>query len=508
NECIPRHVSLSLPSLRVETLTSRMADSIKRVRKTSFTLAPEAGTQRLRNIINKGNTEDDLLASVNLVAAAGWKGLKLYFMIGLPGETESDVEGIAATVKKIASITKNRIEITASLSTFVPKPHTPFQWCRQIDMEETVAKQERLKKLRGGNISVKWHDKRMSFLEGFLCRADRYAGKTIEEAFRLGCRFDGWTDNLHFALWQTAMENNGVDPVSFLSERPENCPFPWDIIDCGVSRDYLRSEYLNAFNEIATPDCRHQNCNNCGVCNGKDIQMSIALAEDSEQELQPAPPQKTGEFPYRIAFTKLGVARFLSHLEMSSTLARAFRRVSNDIAYSQGFHPQARISFAFATAVGMASLEEFADVTFTKDLDSVVEIMARINHALPAGLAITQMIPIAPHSTSLARRISAFEYRITLDEEVNWEGILEKAAEFSLAPEFLITREREGKKISRNAKELVELIIVLASEQAILMRLAYQTSGTIKPSEVLTEILGISSATSADILKTKTFFKQ
>jgi radical SAM family uncharacterized protein len=182
-----RRVALALPSLRVETLTSRLIEGIRRVRKTSFTLAPEAGTQRLRDVINKGNTEEELLETTERVFAAGWRAVKLYFMLGLPGEREEDLEGIVDLAYKTLRTAKRRGQVTVSLSTFVPKPHTPFQWQRQIGIEETAARQDFFRlRLKNRNISIKWHDARMSLLEGVLSRGGEEAGILIERAFRLG----------------------------------------------------------------------------------------------------------------------------------------------------------------------------------------------------------------------------------------------------------------------------------------------------------------------------------
>ncbi len=173
-----RRVALALPSLRAETLTPKLIEAIRRVRKTSFTLAPEAGTQRLRDVINKGNTEEELLATTERVFAAGWKAVKLYFMLGLPGEREEDLEGIVELSFKALRTARNRGQVTVSLSTFVPKPHTPFQWQRQIGIEEIAARQEFFRRrLKNRNISVKWHDARMSLLEGILSRGGEEAGR-------------------------------------------------------------------------------------------------------------------------------------------------------------------------------------------------------------------------------------------------------------------------------------------------------------------------------------------
>ena len=225
NKYHSRRVALALPSLRVESLTGTLMEEIKRTRKTSFTLAPEAGTDKMRLIINKGNTSEDLLSTVDKIFAAGWKSIKLYFMLGLPYEEQTDLEGIVNLGHEAIRAAKNRGQITISLSTFVPKPHTPFQWERQISMEETHAKQDFIRqRIKNRNINVKWHDAKMSFLEGIFSRGDERIGALLETAFRKGCRFDGWSDLLRFDLWQEAIAESGINQEDFTRERGINLP--------------------------------------------------------------------------------------------------------------------------------------------------------------------------------------------------------------------------------------------------------------------------------------------
>jgi radical SAM family uncharacterized protein len=272
-----RRVALALPSLRTETLTRPLMEEIKRVRKTSFTLAPEAGTQRLRDAINKGNKEQDLLATAAHVFAAGWKSLKLYFMLGLPGETDEDINGIAEMAHRVSREAKGRAHVTVSLSTFVPKPHTPFQWARQIGIAETRQKQDYLRRRLGGrNLNVKWHDAHMSLLEGIISRGDESTGILIERAFAAGCRFDGWSDRLRFDLWQQAMNDLAIQPDAQLCERRREESFPWERIDCGLSREFLFREWQKASHGDLTPDCRLHACHRCGVCDHEKIKIVSA----------------------------------------------------------------------------------------------------------------------------------------------------------------------------------------------------------------------------------------
>jgi len=570
-ECAPQNIALSLPSLRVEALSEEILTNIKKVRKTNFTLAPEAATQRLRDLINKGNTSDDLLKSAQLAQRAGWQGLKLYFMIGLPTETKADIRAIAELARSIGEVTKRKMQITVSLSTFVPKPHTPFQWQRQIDMEETAAKQETLKALRGRNISVKWHDKRMSLLEGVFARAGREIGRCIQEAFNSGCRFDGWTDTLRFDLWEKALAHTGVESAGALAARGRDDAFAWDFVKCGVHREYLWQENEKAQNGELTGDCRRAVCHNCGVCAVGKARMVYALQEDEAASLLEDPSRREIEaqiprpantekpsagrtadnktanertmdkdtdkntdtdtdtdtdnvkssqvapiFTYRFCFSKTSQARFLSHLETATALIKAFRRVSTNIAYSQGFHPQAKISFPTALAVGMQSYEEFAHISFTKPLPDPQATLDGVNKILPEGihlLSITEITPPASSpSPSPSHTIAAFEYRIVLDvygsDTNSWSEFAARLASFQSASEFKITCQRGEKKVTRDIKKLVQSIELLPAQQSLTMCLVYDANGSLKPSEALEHLLGVNknTALSADITKVKTIF--
>ena len=386
-------VALALPSLRVESLSETLIEEIKRTRKTSFTLAPEAGTDKMRQVINKGNTADDLLASVDKVFAAGWKSIKLYFMIGLPHEDESDLAGIIDLGYQALRAARHRGQVTISLSTFVPKPHTPFQWEKQLSLDETYARQNFIRqRMNNRNLTVKWHDARMSLLEGLFSRGDEKIGDLLLCAYRKGCRFDGWGEIFRFDLWQEAIEETGINVDDYLRERTTTEPLAWDNIDCGVSRDFLLLERQKADAQTATPDCRYDACQDCGVCDfadTKNIFSDKALDAAAAQEI--IKPMAGPEKVYRLSFTKTGRTRFLSHLELAMALTRALRRSSLSLCYSAGFHPHPKISFATATSVGMASLEEYMDVTAMEYPQDLSVLKNEINAALPAGMEITDI---------------------------------------------------------------------------------------------------------------------
>jgi radical SAM family uncharacterized protein/radical SAM-linked protein len=267
NRLAPSRVAVSLPSTRVDALAPALLEQIKRVRKTGFTLAPEAGTQRLRDIIQKEYREEELIAAAGQIFALGWRSLKLYFMLGLPSETEDDLMGIADLSAKVAAAGKFRRQVTASVSTFVPKPHTPFQWASQIPIAEVEERQGLLRReLQKQRVKFRWHDARLSHLEGILSRGDRRTGALLLEAYRLGCRFDGWTEQCRFDLWQEALERTGLSAEAYLRRRMLDEPLPWDHLSSGVTKGFLQRELALAFERTLTPDCSVERCTYCGAC--------------------------------------------------------------------------------------------------------------------------------------------------------------------------------------------------------------------------------------------------
>ena len=265
-------VSVSLPSTRVDALSPHILEEIRRVRKTGFTLAPEAGSQRLRDVIQKEYKEEELVEAARMLFGLGWKSVKLYFMLGLPTETEEDLRGIVDLSRKVSAAGNHRRQVTASVSTFVPKPHTPFQWAPQISLEETEARQQFLRReLRRNGIQFKWHDARSSYLEGVFARGDRRLGGPLLSAYRLGCRFDGWTEQFRLDLWQQAFAEHNVDTDFYLRRRVLDEVLPWDHLDSGVSKKWLQRDLAKAFAATLTPDCSVERCSYCGACDFKTV---------------------------------------------------------------------------------------------------------------------------------------------------------------------------------------------------------------------------------------------
>ena len=279
DEFSDRHVNISLPSLRVDAFSLDVMKKVQDVKKSVITFAPEAGSQRMRNVINKGLTIDDILNGCRQAFLGGWTRVELYFMLGLPYETEEDMEAIATLSNEIAKLyydlipkeeRKGKVNIVSSTSFFVPKPFTPFQWAKMNTMDEFrykahVVNEAMRRQLNFKSIKYNWHAADVSVLEGIFARGDRRLSKVLVKAYENGCIFDAWTETFRYEPWQAAFEETGVDPAFYYNrERDTKEILPWDFIDIGVTKEFLKREYINAKNAKVTPNCR-QRCSGCGA---------------------------------------------------------------------------------------------------------------------------------------------------------------------------------------------------------------------------------------------------
>ncbi len=461
----PERVAVSLPSLRVGTLSARLANEIKKVRKTGFTLAPEAGSERLRRLINKGIKEEDLHAAAHDVFSLGWKLMKLYFMIGLPTETEEDVLEItrlAGCVRNIGKKASGRNpQINVSVASFIPKPYTPFQWEPQIPLDECIKRQTLLRnKLSSLNLGFKWHDPKMSVLEGVFSRGDRRLSSVLVKAFEKGCRFDGWSDRFDFSRWQEAFNEARIDPSFYTQRRrPFEEVFPWDHLRPGVTKEFLIKEYRNSLELARTPDCKVDRCTNCGVCDHKVIKNMVA--EDGGALKKTAEGKRAEEAAYRIRlkFSKTGDMRFLGHLELVAMITRAIRRAGLRLRYSQGFHPLPKISFSPPLPVGMESMEEYMDIELnSSERAGEKEILERLNTALPQGIKFYEA-RLMPLKLPLPSAIMT-EYLIILKNgpagfNIEPERIDGLIRDFLKKDSITIRIEKEGKAAYIDLKPLI-----------------------------------------------------
>ncbi|MEW5912679.1 MAG: TIGR03960 family B12-binding radical SAM protein [Thermodesulfobacteriota bacterium] len=489
----PRRVSLSLPSLRMDSLGPELIAQIKRVRKTGFTLAPEAGSQRLRQVINKNLTEEQILAAVRAVFSMSWNLVKLYFMLGLPTETDEDIaalgrlcELVAAEARSVGRGRGKRPLVHASLGLFVPKPHTPFQWEGQMDLEEAWRRLKLAKSVLGtGGVKAKWHHPASSIIEGVLSRGDRRLVPVLERAVALGCCFDGWSEHLDYEAWLAALAQAGLSPADYLRPREPNEALPWDHIDVGVSKDYLWAERQKALAGQATGDCRQGRCLDCGVCDHQEIKPRLF----PEAELQPPPPPAPEQerIKYRLRLEKTGPARFLGHLETMRQLERSFRRAGVELAHSQGFHPHPLLKAASALPLGVESLVEVLEVATSRPYDPAA-LPAMVNPCLAQGLRLADGRPALPGEKLLEPVEVTYRVRpaAPLDPE--------RLKVFHESPEWIMLRHSPKGERSIDLKSAVRR---LELDQEGLLLCVGRSGGRPKPAEVLVSIFGLSEQQAA-----------
>jgi len=496
-----KKVAVSFPSLRIERLVGHLAEEVKRVRKTGFTIAPEAGTERLRRVINKELDESILFQGVSDLFSKGWKNIKLYFMMGLPTEKEEDLKGILELTKKIAVLgerQKIHPNINVSVSTLVPKPHTPFQWESQIPLEEM---KEKLHFIRDGvkknHLQFKWQDPHLSFLEGIFSMGDRNLSQVLVEAFRLGCRFDGWSDQFRYPLWKEAFEKTGMDMDSHTRKRKFEDILPWSFIETGMDAQFLWGEYQRGLKEKISPPCVREICHRCGICDGKTITVREgdpveikAPASMAKKDLR----KKGMKRKIRLKFRKVGEMRFLSHLELAHLFYRASKRADLPLCFSEGFHPMPRIIFATALPVGMESLTEIVDVE-CEGKTTPPEVMERLNQTLPPGVEIidAEEVPLFFHLSSLPH---PSVYWIPLDPLLPKEEAIPKIKKALDKKEFFVHQERDGKKRSVDIRPLIEKMEIKerSGEEhrwGVELVLRKVTGRTAKPIEIVGAILGL-----------------
>ncbi len=538
-------VSLSVSSLRAYGLNAELLDEIASVRATGLTFAPEAGTQRMRDVINKNVTEEDITRSAENIFSRGWSRMKLYFMIGLPTEQDEDVVAIPQTggrLRRRGKQLRKDAEVTVSVSSHVPKPHTPFQWCAMDTVEEIVRKQRILREVaRQEHVDLKWHDPRGSWVEGIFARGDRRLADVIETAWRHGARFDGWDEHLQVEVWRAALAQHQIDTALFLGTIPTDARLPWDHIDVGLAEGFLAWEYRRAMKDRLSPPCgkpyrtllhhhtiedaladtRKLVCYDCGVAcdltKMRDERLvylrkldahkreAVADAPDPPRFAMPTEPRHrrkchpTPSFVqgegtrYRIAYTKLGRAAYVSHLDTSRLWQRLLRRAELPVIYSRGFHPHPDLLFAPALGLGIAALAEILDVRIdgTFEAGSVQE---RLRAVAPEGVQVDRVLQLAPGDRALSKVLALADYAALLPRDL--------ANQVSATPSSLVV-ERHHKGECKPIDVAKYLVSVRADDSATLRghlewpdgivvhtRVRAGGDGSAKPSEVLSALLG------------------
>jgi radical SAM family uncharacterized protein/radical SAM-linked protein len=532
----PERVSLGVASLRAYGLAEDLLDDMRKVRASGLTFAPEAGTQRMRDVINKNVTEEQLLETAERTFSRGFDRMKLYFIIGLPTEEDEDVLGIASVGKHALQVGKRvggRPKVTVSVSTHVPKPHTPFQWCAQDSLAQTQRKQQMLrhavKQVRG--LELRTHDSETSILEGILARGDRRLADVIERAYHQGARLDSWEEHVKLDVWREALEHYGIDPAQFLGTIAVTARLPWAHFDIGLEEGFLAREYRKALAGRPSPPCgkvvgqfihatnltdaqaekRRLVCYDCGIAcdltqmrsDRQDFLQRLGALEPNQRVALPVVQPQAGkpaqreplvfgaELPpeelakpvaqrkrvrpelyrpvrvgtpvrYRIRFAKTGAVALLGHLDLIRELPRVIRRAGIKTAYTEGFHPKPDMSFGPALSLGVASLDEYADVKLI-DAPPEEELAARLDAHASGGLRFLGACQLTAQDKGVAAVITAARYVLALPRAVVAErggvAFVERSIEELLSKSELIVHRNIdglGKKVDvrRYVREL------------------------------------------------------
>jgi len=490
-----KNVAISLPSIMVGVLDDDIIRSIRRVRKTGFTLVPEAGTERLRRVIRKNVTEEKLLGDVEKIVEAGWNSFKLYFMIGLPTETDEDVEEIADLCYRVLGVIKKKKakvkNINISIASFVPKSHTPFQWFPQEGQERLMEKLRSLReRLKDRRFSLKDHPVPMSFLEAVFARGDRRLGPVLVRALELGCVLDAWGEHFDYEKWMEAFRAEGIDP-SFYANRSIglDAVLPWSHLEIGPDEEHLKREYRESLDvhESFVEEEREEKTPE-GKTDGKKP-SEIYYSGKEEYPGHSFPMQKV-----RLQYRKIGSMRFLSHLETMTVFERAFRRAKIPLACSQGFHPRPKLSFGMALPIGLKSHIEYMDVELSSHLEPA-DLLLRLKREMPMGFPLVSAENVTRKEKSISRLVEKNIYtllvRIT-DEEKEGPAYPEMVGSFLSSPHIEIEREKEGRIKRVDIKpSLVSLRMIRQrkdlSRWGLILRV--RESDNVRPEEVMTAFL-------------------
>lgn len=441
-----KKVSVTLPSQRIDGFNLELANLVQSVRKSTMTLAPEAGSQRLRDVIKKNISKEQIENAVLTLYENGWNRVKLYFICGLPTETIEDMDEMANLLSGLRYKSKlikkekglnHTLELTCTLSIFVPKPFTPFQWCPQMDLNTVKAHIDylmgRIKKVKC--VKINYSDKYLSLLEAVMTRGDESLCKYIEALYKKGSYLDSWGENFKWKMWNETAQECGIDLEALAQKQYDtNKPLPWDFINVGLDKQWLIDEYNKALkitqplnNSAIQPTC-HNQCVNCGVCKNLKTHKMMAepfVASQKAQELARAPKRHIENidqkeikevFRYRIKLTKTGILRYFSHLDWQNTFLKAMQRTNLKIAYSYGYNPKMKISMGIALPLFCESETELVDICLWENVQ-IDYLKSEVQKVLPEGSKILELHQISQNAPAIEEEVAWAEYKVKIFDE-------------------------------------------------------------------------------------------
>lgn len=523
-----RGVSVAVPSLRINAFDIDLADGLAKVRRSGFTFAPEAGTTRLRNVINKPLDQEKFIELIDDVWRRGWRTIKFYFMIGLPTETDEDLDGIVQICEEAARSGRRRhgrqARLNVTLSPFVPRANTPFQWEAQLPREELWRRydyvHQRLRGRCGAGVDVKVGDIDLAFIEAVLARADRKVSRGLRRAWEMGARFEGWSEQFRLGAWMRAFEECGIDPAFYANrERGEFEQFPFEHIDAGAGRRFLWIENRKAKEGLTVENCDTGACAGCNVCGGgiehalaKDMQpvqfeSSEAILHDRVTTKDLLPVQRL-----RVIYSRLEGLRFISHLDFLKILHAILKKANLPLAWSQGFNPQPRLQHGPPLSLGMGGEAEMFDMMMAKPIEPG-EALEPLKHDELSGLEFKDCFEVPLKTASVEASLSAAQYRLELNamDTVAFNTFKNVVDEFQNAEAFVMQIERKNATRTIDLKKSLSEFELIPPEAGTLnvvfrMTISLAQGEFVKPHEALGALLGRQLALGVDVHIDRTGF--
>lgn len=458
---------VSLPSLRVDTLDDSLIALVENLGKTGLTIAPEAGSQRLRNVINKNITEEEILEGIETALRFNWQLVKLYFMIGLPYENEDDIDEIINLINKIKDKAGKKLSINVTISPFVPKPHTPFQWAPMLERDKLLARAIRIKSAfsRYKFIKIKYHEIESSILEAIFARGDSSLNEVLIKAYENGVYFDGWREYFDFSKWTKTFKEIDLDYQRFISSYPKDYVFPWDNIDLSVKKDFLQEENTKALAEKTTEGCLSF-CTNCGVCDqdhnmsiGKNIftklEHDLVLKNNSQAPLSDVSPR----YYYRVYYQKTGILKYVGHLDLMRMIYRIVRKSNLQVIYTQGFNHHPKIKLAPPLSLGIEGMNEFFEIQSNTHY-TCQEILTAFSFVDYQELKIFQVSKLKSNDKRNLDSISSELIKIIPDEKYAL-NFIEGVKKYESKDIWMITKTKKKKIVELNIKDNISKIQLL-----------------------------------------------
>lgn len=498
-----QEVSISLPSQRADSFNLELARQLQAVRKSILTFAPEAGTERLRNVINKNLTEDQIIKTAITAYGAGWNKIKLYFIIGLPTETYEDLDGIINLIQKIkdeANLLRHRepknkrpLDIICTIATFIPKPFTPFQWFGQLSTDEIRARRKYLvdaaRNIKG--LKLNFHDTFCAKLESLFSRGSRDLGQLIFNAYNKGAYLDSWNEYFSYNTWKDTAIESGFDIEKLTTtEFDTNDSLPWEMIDTGMNKEWLINQKQLAMENKKAIPCEDA-CTNCGVCVNLNVNPKYKSREKIEKELTQSQTLKdySQRFKYRIKLTKEGNLRFVSHLDWFRLIYRATKRIHLPVAFSQGFNPAPKISIGNPLGLFTESISEFMDIELFEKVDSDT-IKASLNNILPDVTQVIEAYLVDNKIDSIDKLAHWSVYEIIEEAKalsnLNFDDLEQKITTLMSEETLIISKKTKSKIKQLDIKPLIKSVEILKDKpEKIMLTISCAQGAMVKPYEFL-----------------------